>query len=166
MLQHKLPLQIMKNSSARADEECLYTVDNSGQAHSTNADPICYSDSGNWSAMEAQYLTKGIAELRFSRFPQGHLKGTQESNFHFLIFSWIQAYLKHHTPSFSRSSASIRRKCHLLLTNLKLLMICRQHSLSNAALNDDVFKYALEYYSVETETWNFINAVHSSVVGA
>ena len=166
MLQHKLPLQIMKDSSAQADEECLYTMDSSGQAHSTDADPICYSDSGNWSTMEAQYLTKDIAELRFPRFPQGRLKGTQESNFYFLIFSCIQAYLKHHTPSFSRSSASIRRKCHLLLTNLKLLMICKQHSLSNAASNDDVFKYALEYYSVETETWNFINAVHSSVVGA
>ena len=53
---------------------------------------------------------------------------------------------------------------------------CQQHSLSNSASDDDLFKYTLEYYSVEThqsifdtdikETWDFISTVHPSVVTA
>ena len=50
------------------------------------------------------------------------------------------------------------------------------HDINNAASDDDVFKYALEYYSVEThqsifdtnikETWDFISTVHPSIVTA
>ena len=96
------PIAILKDSSAQVDQECFHTMDSSGQVHSTD------SDSGNWSTLETQYLINSIAELGFSRFSKGCLEGTQESNFYFLVFSCIQAYLKHHIPSFSRSLVSIR----------------------------------------------------------